>query len=454
MCRTSAERKIVMEIFFSYNRNDIEHTMALVNYLEQRNYKCWVAPRDVVLSYASDIVDAISKCKIFIVVISKNTLGSVHVLNEIEQAYKYYSKGQLAIIPFFISGRIELPPAMDYYLARIQHIYANGNQESACNALLEKIEEGLKKLGSVITGTASNNANSTQRIDDEEIRLSNRYYDVDDKYEKRRLKTEGELLLRFEKEVVDDLLKDCEHLNGLITTCMFAPSAMNKINLDKFDKMLGLCYNEKAVFEANYDYRSDKCKFFEQDVESPDFEDNLIKYMGEMGIDKFDFVDISMGFVDWKTPFKVIKTLKKYMREGCRVYVKDVDDGVVMYYPDEARLFAKFKSFYPLDPIAGFRKSGRRIFSYFKKLHARSIDLVHSGIDVTDMTLEEKEKMFFSWFGFIPNDFKICYNEDPTREDFKGVIEWCNDNYDTLEETFMGDSFFFNSGYFIYKIIM
>ena len=443
-----------MEVFVSYNRNDVEHAMALVNFLEQRGHQCWIAPRNVVLSYASDIVDAISKCKIFLVLITKNSLTSVHVLNEIEQAYKYYTKGQLAIIPLFLNGQLSLTPALDYYLARIQHIYAGTNQEKTTSELLEKIEQGLKNLGGAVTGAGDSSTVTQQLNDSEEIRLANRYYDVDDKYEKRRLKTEGELLYRFEKEVVDELLEGKEHLNGLITTCMFAPSTMRKINLDKFDKMIGLCYNEKAVFEANYDYRSEKCKFFEQDVENPDFEDNLIRYMQEMGIDKFDFVDISMGFIDWKNPFKVIKTLKKYMKPGCRIYVKDVDDGVVMYYPDEGKLFSKFKSFYALDPIAGFRKSGRRIFSYFKKLHAQSLELVHSGIDVTDMTIEEKEQMFFSWFGFIPNDFKICYNEDPTREDFKGVIEWCDEHYDTLEETFMGDSFFFNSGYFIYKIIM
>lgn len=443
-----------MEVFVSYNRNDAEHAMALVNFLEQRGHQCWIAPRNVVLSYASDIVDAISKCKIFLVLITKNSLTSVHVLNEIEQAYVYYSKGQLAIIPLFLSGELSLTPALDYYLRRIQHICASTNQEKTTSELLEKIEQALKNLGGAVTGTGDSSIVTQQLNDSEEIRLINRYYDVDDKYEKRRLKTEGELLYRFEKEIVDELLEGKEHLNGLITTCMFAPSTMRKINLDKFDKMIGLCYNEKAVFEANYDYRSEKCKFFEQDVENPDFEDNLIMYMQEMGIDKFDFVDISMGFVDWKNPFNVIKTLKKYMKPGCRVYVKDVDDGVVMYYPDEGKLFSKFKSFYALDPIAGFRKSGRRIFSYFKKLHAQSIELVHSGIDVTDMTTEEKEQMFFSWFGFIPNDFKICYNADPTREDFKGVIEWCDEHYDTLEETFMGDSFFFNSGYFIYKIIM
>ena len=441
-----------MDIFVSYNRNDREHAEALVNHLESRGFSCWVAPRNVILSYASDIVDAISKCRIFLVLISANTLSSVHVLNEIEQAYKHYTKGQLAIVPFFMQD-VQLTAAMDYYLARIQHVYALGSQEDTVNQLIEKIEQGLKSLG----GEAVNGVASTAALPvnvGEEVRLANRYYDVDDLYEKRRLKTEGELLLRFEKQVVDDLLRGGEHLNGLVTTCMYAPSTMEKIDMSHFDRMIGLCYNEKAVFEANYDYRTENCRFYAQDVESEDFEDNLVRYMREMGIDKFDFVDISMGFLDWKNPFKVVKTLKKYMAPGCRVYVKDVDDGVVMCYPDEGKLFAKFKSFYALDPISGFRKSGRRIFSYFQKLHAKHIDLVHSGIDVTDMTVEEKEQMFFSWFGFIPNDFKICYNEDPTREDFKAVVEWCDEHYDTLEETFMGDSFFFNSGYFIYKIIM
>lgn len=442
-----------MDIFVSYNKEDVEHAMSLVHFLEERKLNCWIAPRNVALSYASDIVDAISKCKIFLLIISKHTLGSVHVLNEIEQAYKYYTKGQLAIIPFFIES-VTLNPAMDYYLARIQHIYATGNQEAATNQLLEKIEQAYKQLG-VTNIVKEEISNVVKQINDaDEIRLANRYYDVDDKYEKRRLMAENELLYRFEKEVMDELLEGQEHLNGLITTCMHAPSQMAKINLNKFDKIIGLCYNEKAVFEANYDFKNDHCKFFEQDVEDDDFEEKMESYMEEMNVDKFDFVDITMGFLDWKNPFKVIKTLKKFMRTGCRVFVRDVDDGVVMYYPDDSKMFAKFKSFYALDPISGFRKSGRRVFSYFKKLHAQHIDLVHSGIDVTDMTIDEKEKMFFSWFGFIPNDFKICFNEDPSRDDFKGVIEWCHENYDSLEETFMGDSFFFNSGYFIYKIIM
>ena len=443
-----------MEVFISYQHDDKDVAFDLVDFLEKNNRKCWIAPRDVILTYAADIVDAISKCSIFICLISKGTLTSVHVLNELEQAYKYYKDGKLAIIPIIMED-LTLNAAMDYYLARIQQVYAHQNADSIKAELLERIDKALEYItGQKQEAHEIKMNNGVVNDDQEEIRVANRYYDVDDKYEKRRLKVEGEVLYRFEKEVFDSLTKGKSHLNGLVTTCMFAKAVMDKIDLSKFDKLIGLCYNEKAVFEANYDYKNERTRFFAQDVEDPDFEENLRNYMFEMGIEKFDYVDISMGFLDWKNPFKVVKTLKKFMAPGCMVYVKDVDDGVVMYYPDDAKLFKKFKTFYSLDPIAGFRHSGRRVYSYFQKLKAKSIDLVHSGIDVTDMDEEDKEKMFFSYFGFIPNDFKICYNEDPSKKEYKAVIDWCDEYYDNLEEAFMDDSFFFNSGYFIYKIIM
>ena len=173
-----------------------------------------------------------------------------------------------------------------------------------------------------------------------------------------------------------------------------------------------------------------------------------------MNIDKFDYVDITMGFIDWKKPFSVLKNLKRVMREDCRVFVRDVDDGVVFAYPDNDELFKQFKKFYPLDPIAGYRYSGRRVFGYFKKVRAKEIKLVHSGIDITDVDDEQKEKLFFSFFGFIPNDFRISYNEHPEKKEYKEIIDWCDIYYDDLEERFMDSDFFYNSGYFIYAIKM
>lgn len=453
------------EIFISHQSDSKDLAMQLVNYLEKNGHSCWVAPRDVDVSYAGDIVDAIEKCKIFVLLLTKKSCSSVHVLNEMEQAYRYYGRHQLIIIPLLIEDfNLDDKSCADmlYYIARIQRIQADGNLFiDAQLELLKKINEHLGTSsdnldGEVATPTfddviKANIQTGSLRVDEQ--RTSNRYYDVNDKYEKRRLKTEGEMLLPYEKEVLGHLLNNDKHLNGLVVSCMYAQGVMKKFNMDQFDKMIGLCYNEKATFEANYDYKSDKCKFYTQDVEEFDFEDNLIKIMKENEISGFDYMDITMGFLDWKAPFKVIKILMRYMNPGCRIFVRDIDDQVAFADPDDRGLFKKFFTFYSLNSLAGCRKSGRRVFSYFKKIGAKEIKIEKKGIDTADMNFIQKSNMFHSMFGFIPNDFRILYNQEKKKE-YKEIIDWCDQYYDDLEEAFMNEDFLYNSSYILYAIKM
>ncbi|MCR5079237.1 MAG: toll/interleukin-1 receptor domain-containing protein [Bacilli bacterium] len=461
---------MIGKIFVSYHHESIDKAMEIVNNLEEMGLKCWIAPRDVDFDYAADIVDAISKSSIMLVLIDKGVFESVHVLNELEQAYKYYKENTLTIIPIFLED-VRLNPSMDYYLHRIQSLMAF--DKGLAPLIVELRDKIVKAQEAIEKGFAPRNdglpplssdvpvsVSATQVIYQapgefsQSERLSNRYYDVDDKYEKRRLKAEGEVLRRFEKGVFDDLSKDREHMNGLITCCMYSHAIMDKLDLAKFDKILGFCYNEKAVYEANYEFKNENVNFYHLDMEDDEMGERLMEYMEKMGIEKFDYIDITMGFIDWKNPFGVLRTLKKYMAKDCRIFVRDVDDGVVMYYPDKDRSFRTFKGFYSRDTLAGYRHSGRRIYSYFKKIKAKNIDLVHSGIDVSDMTEEEKEKMFFAYFGFIPNDFKILARQEPDNKEIAEINEWLEEHYDNLEEEFMDDSFFFNAGYFIYAIHM
>lgn len=449
------------DIFVSYQSKSTQQTMEVVEYLEKNNQKCWVAPRDVVVSYSGDIVEAISKCKIFLLILTKESCKSVHVLNELEQAYKYYKNGELSIIPYQIE-ECEFGPDMDYYISRIQRIDAYKKKDF--EAMLELLNKIYKVLGfspskENLTSTRFVDAQSTRILytDSKQLeqeRISNRYYDVDDKYEKRRLITEAKMLLPYEKRVVDYLIQESTNLNMLVVSCMYAHGIMDKYDLSRFSNIIGLCYNEKSTFEANYDFKNDKCKFYTQDVEESNFEENLREYMEERGISGFDFIDITMGFLDWKNPFKVVRVLKKFMNKGCRIFVRDVDDSVLMAFPDDKNLFKKFFSFYPLDPIAGYRQSGKKVFSYFKKIGASEINLCAKGIDTSNMTYEQKEMLFHSFFGFIPNDFRIEYNKDTSKIEYKEIIDWCDYYYDDLEEEFLNEDFFYNSGYFLYAIKM
>lgn len=105
--------------FISYSSKDKNIADNLCNKLESKGIKVWYAPRDIHISdYATAIVDAISKCSYFIVIISKNSIQSQHVLNEIDVAFSMINKG-LQFKPLKIDDE-ELGAAFTYYLSR-QH---------------------------------------------------------------------------------------------------------------------------------------------------------------------------------------------------------------------------------------------------------------------------------------------------------------------------------------------
>ena len=84
----------------------------------------WYAPRNIRFQdYASAIVDAITHCTYFVVIVSKNSLQSNHVLNEIDLAFKELDR-QIHIIPLKIDEQ-EMGPSFLYYLSRQQWAYAS-----------------------------------------------------------------------------------------------------------------------------------------------------------------------------------------------------------------------------------------------------------------------------------------------------------------------------------------
>ncbi|MDO5478408.1 MAG: toll/interleukin-1 receptor domain-containing protein, partial [Clostridia bacterium] len=107
------------KLFISYNSDDRKVADDLCAKLEAGGIKVWYAPRDIVDNdYASSIVRAISECSHFVTIISKNSLKSEHVLNEIDLAFGEL-KRNIRFLPLRIDLE-ELRPAFTYYLSR-QH---------------------------------------------------------------------------------------------------------------------------------------------------------------------------------------------------------------------------------------------------------------------------------------------------------------------------------------------
>ena len=103
------------DCFISYSHQDLPTATAIQNILEKNNIRCWIDFRDAMpgIDYAGSIVRAIKSSHFFILVLSKNSSDSSHVLNEINSAVN----AGITIIPFKID-EFELNDSMEYYLGK------------------------------------------------------------------------------------------------------------------------------------------------------------------------------------------------------------------------------------------------------------------------------------------------------------------------------------------------
>ena len=108
-------------VFISYASQDAAVANSIVENLEQRGIRCWLAPRDVKpgSQYADAIVGAINEAKVMVLLLSHYAVASSHVGREVERAASKHKP----IIAFRIDAAT-LNRALEYFLSQSQWIDA------------------------------------------------------------------------------------------------------------------------------------------------------------------------------------------------------------------------------------------------------------------------------------------------------------------------------------------
>ena len=125
------------DIFISYSSKDQKLIDALCHFLEARNLRCFVAYRDVPKGedWASYIVKAIRKCKVFVYVHSQSSNKSAETTKELQLAFGT----KCVVIPFRIEN-IDYISAKKYRLTNVNWL----------DAFPDKPEKYLGKLFDII----------------------------------------------------------------------------------------------------------------------------------------------------------------------------------------------------------------------------------------------------------------------------------------------------------------
>lgn len=148
-----------VDVFISHHtRSSLHITEAICNSLESLGTKCWYAPRDTEGAYASSIVAAIKSCRVFILVLNKESSYSEDVLNEINLAVERMRKGEdISILPFHIS-KDEISDDAKYYLGRMHWIDAvNPPMMERIKELTNKVQTYLGKESSITNNNTTEN---------------------------------------------------------------------------------------------------------------------------------------------------------------------------------------------------------------------------------------------------------------------------------------------------------
>ncbi|MFP4017537.1 MAG: toll/interleukin-1 receptor domain-containing protein, partial [Halanaerobiales bacterium] len=88
------------DVFISYSSNDKHIADAVCNALEYNKIRCWIASRDVTpgKEWGEEIISAISRSKVMVLIFSSSANNSQQVLREVERAVNK----NVIIVPFRI----------------------------------------------------------------------------------------------------------------------------------------------------------------------------------------------------------------------------------------------------------------------------------------------------------------------------------------------------------------
>jgi TolB-like protein len=148
------------DVFVSYASQDAAVAQKACSALETAEFKCWIAPRDVVPGtlYADGIVGAIDESRVLVLILSKDAVASAHVGKELERATSKRHP--------IIALRLDTAPltrAFEYFLNESQWIDAGAaHTDAAIEKLIAAVGQHLSP-GTSLSPTNPNHKSAIPR---------------------------------------------------------------------------------------------------------------------------------------------------------------------------------------------------------------------------------------------------------------------------------------------------
>ena len=176
-----------------------------------------------------------------------------------------------------------------------------------------------------------------------ESRTENTYFFYADNKERRRLDIQRKLMKSFDEETYRKVAGEFDRLRILDLGSNNGDFVMDRIaGSDKTEKLVGLEFDQDAVVEGNRKYgQPGKIGFFQCNVESEDFAEQLEAIMEQMG----------RGVTNWdgegaytnKTSYILFVMISKYEVNQIKKIVHSIDPNAFMILTDGCSVDGNFE---------------------------------------------------------------------------------------------------------------
>lgn len=445
------------DVFISHSSKDAELAKHIANCLAQHNFTTWISydKIDGGEDYSIIIPDAIKNSTVFLILLSNYSVSSTNVAKELSIVNNALNRniGRTRYILPIIISECDVEP-LEYFLTNVQILdRRNDSAEAQTEAIIKKIESKLYGTGEVPSAPSSSTKGNFG-IDSplSPTRTENKYFDASNTNEVRRLSVQNDFFRKFDQKIYDEFLQGKEDLVILDVGSNDGSSLLSRIGTkSEVKKIICLEYDETVVNESNEKYPNDFIHFYQVDVESPTFSSRLQEILGLEGCEQVDVIHISMLLLHLKKPLKLLRVLRNFLKPGGHIFIKDIDDGMSICYPDPEGYIKTSIEYLSKAESAGYRHNGRQVYTLLKNLKFNDVHLALSGIPTCELTLEEKEALYQIYFdGCIHDDLEYMAKKYPDSKERKDMLAYFDEHEDEIQEYFFDDAFFFILGVVIF----
>ena len=207
------------------------------------------------------------------------------------------------------------------------------------------------------------------------------------------------------------------------------------------DNVYGITYASDVEF-ANKIFGENH---FIADNESSNLINEAKEVIKKNGLSGFDIIDMTLIIKDLERPEKIVREMSKLLHEtGGIIFIRELDDDFVRAYPNE-ELILKMLSLLELDPGAGNRHTGKKIYTFLKLAGADKVYISDEIISTANHKSKFQKLICDTYFSYLKPELRNLCKEDP--DTYKEAYNWIEKNYDRVENLFCSSDFYFRAGF-------